>query len=114
MSITPTGGADEMRSFQKANELLAGIGKSVSAQGDVGKDVQSAITAPNGGAPKLGDEAVWGANDVLGVRKGDLYVNITPPITHDPGHKGPLMISDTDKKEIAKNLAAAVLAKLVR
>lgn len=114
ISIYPTGGTEEMKDIQAANKLLGGIGEAVSGQGDVGKDVQASITPPAaGGAPAIGDETVWQPNDVLAVRKGDLFVGVTPPIAHDPAsHHGAMLVSDADKRSISQKLAEAVLAKL--
>jgi hypothetical protein len=113
VAIYPTGGKEELQNIRDANKLLGGIGAGVAGQGDVGKDVQSAITPPAAGnAPSIGDESVWQPNDVLGVRKGDLFVSVTPPIAHDPAsHPGAMLISSADKRVMARKLAEAVLAK---
>jgi hypothetical protein len=112
--IYQSGGTEQMQDIRKANQLLGGLGSAVSAQGDVGKDVQASITPPaEGGAPAIGDEAVWEPNDVLAVRKGDAFVQVTPPIVRF-GSNGsiPKMISDVDKRAISQKLAEAALAKL--
>jgi hypothetical protein len=114
LSIYPTGGAEQMKDIREANSLLGGIGGAVSSQGSVGKDVQASITPPAAAAaPAIGDEAVWAPNDVLAVRKGDVFVQVTPPIVHDPAKHHGMLISDADKRVISEKLAAAALAKLV-
>lgn len=114
LSIYPTDGKEQMQAITDSNKLLGGIGSAASHQSDVGKDVQASITPPAaGGAPSIGDEAVWQPNDALAVRKGDTFVGVRPPIARDPaGHHG-VMFSDADKRVISQKLAEAALAKLV-
>jgi hypothetical protein len=113
ISIYPSGGKEQMEDVRKAYKLLGGIGGAVSGVADVGKDVQSAITAPaEGRAPALGDEALWGPNDVLAVLKGDVFVQVTPPVAHDPASHHGMLVSGTDKRAMAQKLASAALAKL--
>ncbi len=112
--IYKTGGKEQMQDIRKADQLLSGIGGAVSKQGDVGKDVQASITPPaEGGAPTLGDEAVWEPNAVLAVRKGDLFVQVTPPIVRFGANGSfPKMHSDAEKRLISQKLAVATLTKL--
>ena len=111
ITIHRKGGAEEMDDLRQAYKALGGIGAAAGAQGAVGKDVQGAITPPAAGAtPAIGDDVLWGPNDVLAVRKGELFVQVTPPVVHAPAK----MIGDTEKRAIAQKLAVAVLAKLAK
>jgi hypothetical protein len=113
VTIYRSGGKEQMQAISESNKLLGGVGAAVSAQGDVGKDVQASITPPTkGGAPTLGDEAVWQPNAALAVRKGDLFVGVRPPIANDPTRHHGIMISDADKRVISQKLAEAALLKL--
>jgi hypothetical protein len=114
--IFKTGGTAQMQDTRKANQLLAGIGGAVSLQGDVGKDVQASITPPpKRGAWTIGDETVWQPNGVLAVRKGELFVQVTPPIVRFGANGSiPTMISNKDKRAISQKLAEATLAELTR
>jgi hypothetical protein len=113
IQIYRTGGKEQMEAIRKSNTLLGGIGAAVAGQSDVGKDVQASITAPAAdAAPAIGDEAVWQPNDVLSVRKGDVFVTVSPPIAQPPAKHRGIMISDADKRTISQKLAEAVLAKL--
>ena len=113
LSIYRTGGQEQMQAIRESNKLLGGIGAAVSQQGDVGKAVQASITPPaQGGAPALGDEAVWQPNAALAVRKGDIFVGVRPPIVQDPANHQGVMISDADKRRISQKLAEETLAKL--
>ena len=112
--IYKTGATEQMQGIRKANQLLAGIGSAVSSQGAVGKDVQVSITPPaDGDARSIGEETIWEPNAVLAVRKGDLFVQVTPPVVRF-GASGsiPKMLSDTDKRTISQKLAEATLTKL--
>ena len=112
LTIYPTGGTEQMQDTRTSMKLLGGMGNVAAVQGSVGKDVQGSITAPAGGAPAVGDEAMWEPNDVLAVRKGDIFVQVQPLIAHDPAaHRG-MMISDREKRATSQKLAEAVLAKL--
>jgi hypothetical protein len=110
ISIYPTGGKEQMDDTRKAMELIGGLANSVSGLADAGKKSTGGTTnAP----PALGDEAFWEPNDKLAVRKGDLFVEVTPTVVHDPAsHHGPRMISNADKRAMVQKLAEAVLAKL--
>ncbi|WP_404338555.1 hypothetical protein AB2M62_06270 [Sphingomonas sp. MMS12-HWE2-04] len=67
----------------------------------------------NSAAPKLGDEAMWGANDTLSVRKGDAFVEVTPPLMHDPAnHSGYPLVRKEEKRAIAQAIATKVLERL--
>lgn len=113
IQIYRTGGKEQMRTIRESNKLLGGIGAAVAGQSDVGRDVQASITAPAAdAAPAIGDEAVWQPNDVLSVRKGDLFVTVSPPIAQPPAKHRGIMISDADKRTISQKLAEAVFAKL--
>jgi hypothetical protein len=113
IAIAKSDAAGEMRSIREANKMLGGIGGAVSAQGAVGKDVQAAITPPAAGdAPKIGDESVWLPNQSLAVRKGEVFVQVTPPLVRDPAKHLGMLFSDADKRGISQKLAEAALAKL--
>jgi hypothetical protein len=110
ISIYPTGGKEQMDDTRKAMEMIGGLASSVSGLADGGK---KSAGATSNAAPALGDESFWEPNDKLAVRKGDLFVEVTPTVIHDPAtHHGPRMISNADKRAIVQKLAEAVLAKL--
>lgn len=114
LSVYPTGGAKQMQAIHDAGLLLNGIGAAVSGQGDVGKDVAGSIATPTDAAPQIGDEAAWEPNGVLAVRKGDAFIEITPPIIHDMDtHHGLSMPGDAEKKKISQAIAEKALARLV-
>lgn len=110
ISIYPTGGKEQMDDTRKAMELIGGLANSVSGLADAGKKSAGGTT---NAAPALGDEAFWEPNAKLAVRKGDLFVEVTPTVVHDRAtHHGPMMISNADKRAISEKLAEAVLAKM--
>ena len=113
LSIYPTGGKEQMQAIIDSNKLLGGIGSAALHQGEIGKDVQTSITPPAaGGAPSIGDEAVWQPNDALAVYKGDAFVGVRPPIARDPAGQHGVMFSDADKRVISQKLAEAALDKI--
>lgn len=113
VTVRASGGAKAMEVVHRAAELLGGMGGAVADQGGAGADVAGMLKKDMAAAPRLGDEAVWGANDTLSVRKGDGFVEVTPPLMHDPAnHSGYPLIGKAEKRKIAEAVAAKMLAKL--
>ena len=113
VTIYRSGGAERMQTVHRASDLLGGMGQSVADEGGAGADVADLLKKDSSAKPKLGDEAVWGMNSTLSVRQGDAFVEVTPPLLHDPAtHSGHPMIPTNEKRAIATKVATAVLAKL--
>ena len=97
---------------RKVGGTLAGIGGAVADQGGPGADV-NAMLQEGGDTPKLGDEALWGPNTQLSIRKGNSYIAISPPIMHSRiSYSGNPLISTDDKRKMAVALAEKALARL--
>jgi len=64
------------------------------------------MLSETGGAPNLGDEAFFGANSQLSVRKGNSYIAVQPPIMRSPMGQGNPMLGSADRKKIALAIAA--------
>lgn len=113
VTIFASGGKHQMEIAHKSAQLLGGMGQSLAAKGGAGADT-AALLKPDGSAvPALGDEQMWEANSTLAVRKGDAYVEVSPPIMHDPAnHPGYPIISEKDKRAIAVAVAQKILAKI--
>lgn len=113
ITVRASGGAEAMDVVHRTAKLLGGMGDAVADKGGAGADVQNMLQEDKSAAPALGDEAVWGMNDMLSVRKGDAFVEVTPPIMHDPAnHSGYPLIGKQEKRKIAETVAARLLAKL--
>ncbi len=108
-----SGGAKQMETVRKSITLLGGMGAAVADKGGAGSDVNAMLKPDDSKAPAIGDEVVWEANDTLAVRKGDAFVEVSPPIMHDPAnHPGYPLISKAEKRAIAEKVAVKLLAKL--
>lgn len=113
LTIKKTGGAKAMEVLRRTSKVLSGMGTAAADKGGAGKDAAELLKEDKSSAPRLGDEAAWGMNSTLSVRKGDMFVEVTSPLMHDPAtHKGYPLVSTEDKRRIAIDVATKVLAKL--
>ncbi len=113
ITVMKTGGAKQMAVVHRTAGVLSGMGNSVAGKGGAGADAAHLLQKDKTAPPKLGDEAAWGLNTVLSVRKGDMFVEVTPPMMHDPKtHPGYPLVKTDEKRAIARRLAEKVLAKL--
>jgi len=113
ITVMKTGGANQMAVVHRTAGVLSGMGESVADKGGAGADAANLLKKDKTAPPKLGDEAAWGMNTVLSVRKGDMFVEVTPPLMHDPKtHPGYPLVKTDEKREIARKIAEKVLAKL--
>lgn len=107
------GGAHQMEIVHKTADLLGGMGQAVADNGAAGQDVATKLAPDKSAAPAIGDEAAWEANDTLAVRKGDLFVEASPPLMQDmAAHPGNPLLPKEEKRRIAQALAEKLLDKL--
>ena len=112
VTIKPNG-KDEMATMHRVAGVLGGMGAGVADKGGAGADTAALLKQDKAAPPKLGDEAMWGPNTTLAIRKGDTYVEVSPPLIHDMAtHKGMPIIDKAEKQKIAVTVAEKVLAKL--
>ncbi|MEP9360372.1 hypothetical protein [Sphingomonas sp. KR3-1] len=112
-TVYVTEGAKHMEIMHRSAKLLGGMGASVADKGGAGADVANQLKEDKSATPALGDEAMWSANNTLVVRKGDAYIEVTPPFMHDPAnHSGYPLIATKDKRAIAVAVATKLLEKL--
>jgi len=113
VTVYRTGGGRQMATVRASAKLLGAIGSGVADQGGAGHDVGTLLKADKSAAPAIGDEAVWELNDTLAVRKGDSFVEASPPIMHDPvTHSGPPLVTKEEKRVIAQAIATKLLQKI--
>ena len=113
VTVYATGGAKQMETVRASARLLGGMGASVADKGGAGADVNTLLKPDKTKAPALGDEAMWELNDTLAVRKGDAFVEVSPPIMHDPAtHTGYPLVKKEEKRAIAEAIATKALEKL--
>lgn len=106
-------GEKQMRAFRGAGGLLSGMGAAVKDKGGAGANAAAMMKTDSTAAPTLGDEAAWGMNTMLAVRKGADYIQVTPPLMHDPAnHPGYPLIGGTEKRAIVLTAAKKALARL--
>jgi hypothetical protein len=113
LTVMASGGAKQMQVVHRTAEVLGGMGASVADKGGAGADVAVLTKKDKTAVPKLGDEAAWGMNTTLSVRKGDAFVEVVPPLMHDPAtHSGYPLVGKEEKRAIAQKVVERVLAKL--
>lgn len=113
VTVKKTGGTKAMEIVHRTAGVLSGMGASVKDKGGAGADAAELLKKDQTAAPKLGDEAVWRMNTTLSIRKGDMFVEVTPPMMHDPAnHEGYPLIKTEEKRAIAQKIAEKVLSKL--
>jgi len=104
--------AGQMEIAKKTAGFLKDMGSQAASEGGAaGQDV-NAMLSDSGGTPKIGDEAFFGANSQLSVRKGNSYIAIDPPIMRSRMANGNPMLSADDKKKIALAIAERAVARL--
>jgi hypothetical protein len=113
LTVRRTGGRKAMKTVRDTARLLGGMGASVADQGGAGKDVEGLLKPDTSTPPALGEEAAWGMNDALSVRQGDAFVEVTPPLMHDPAnHPGYPIIGKDEKRKIAVAVARLALQRM--
>jgi hypothetical protein len=73
--------------------------------------------APQGGPltppPELGKDAVYGVKDTLSVFRDGVFIGVVPPVAGvRAGMREPMYLSSEDKRQIADEIAAKVMARL--
>jgi hypothetical protein len=100
-----------MEVARSAAGVMSEMGAAVADQGGAGADANAMLS--ESGAPKIGDEAMFGANSQLSVRKGETYLAITPPMMHSRmSYSGNPLISTEDKRKMALAIAEMALSRI--
>jgi hypothetical protein len=105
---------NHMKVERDTAKVLGRMGKQAADEGGAaGQDVNVMLNSP-GGAPALGDEALFDVNSRLSVRKGTIYLAVEPPMMRSriAGGSGSPLLSGDDKKKMAVAIAEKALAKL--
>lgn len=103
--------AGAMNVARRAAGTLKDIGASAAGEGAAGAEV-NAMLSESAGSPKVGDEAFFGPNSQLSVRKGNSYIAVTPPIMRSRMAAGNPMLSAEEKRKMALALAEKALSRL--
>lgn len=112
IELNQTDAAGQMDLAKRTAGVLAGMGKEGAEGGsEAGQDV-NAMLSESGGAPKIGDEAFFGPNQQLSVRKGNSYIAIQPPMMRSRMAGGNPLLSSDDKKKMAVAIAEKAVTRL--
>jgi hypothetical protein len=112
IELNQTDAAGQMDVAKRTAGVLKGMGAEAAEQGGAaGQDV-NAMLSDSGDAPNVGDEAFFGANSQLSVRKGNSYIAIDPPIMRSRMASGSPLLSSDDKKKMALAIAEKAVARL--
>lgn len=112
ITLNQSDAAGQMKVARDAAGILGDIGAAAAEQGGAaGRDV-NAMLSDSGDAPKIGDEAFFGANAELSVRKGNSYIAISPPMMRSRMSGGNPILSTEDRKRMAIAIAEKAVARL--
>lgn len=102
---------EEMAVARKASGILADVGeemgRSKGAKGDVGATLQQGATSAG-----IGQEAFFDSNQSLHVLDRNAYFTISPPMMRSRMGPGNPMLSEQERRGMAKALAQKVAAAL--
>lgn len=111
IEVNQSDAAGEVQAARQAASALKDLGGAVAGEGGAGADT-NAMLSETGDAPKLGDEAFFGPNQQLSVRKGGSYIAVRPPMMRSRMAAGNPMLSAEDKRKMAVAIAEKALARL--
>lgn len=112
VDVKPTGGREEMDVVRSAMGSLGKIGKDMKDEGGAKGDTGEML-AETAAAPKIGDQAFYGANSQLHVLKGDAYFAVLPPTMRSRiSSTGNPMLSSEKRRVMAAAIAQKIAAKL--
>jgi hypothetical protein len=112
IELNQTDAAGQMDIAKRTAGFLKGMGQQAAKEGGAaGQDV-NAMLSDSGDTPKVGDEAFFGPNTQLSVRKGNSYLAIQPPIMRSRMAGGSPLLSSADKKKMARAIAEKAIARL--
>lgn len=112
IELNQTDAAGQMEIARSAAGVLSDMGQEAAKEGgQAGQDV-NAMLSDSGDRPKVGDEAFFGPNQQLSVRKGNSYLAVQPPIMRSRMAAGNPMLSSDDKKKMALAIAEKAVGRL--
>jgi hypothetical protein len=111
IELNQSDAARQMATARQAAGILKDMGGAVADQGSAGADVNAALS-DSGDTPKVGDEAFFGPNQQLSVRKGSSYIAVSPPMMRSRMGAGNPMLSSDDKKKMAVAIAEKAVGRL--
>lgn len=111
IEVNETDAAGQMDIARRSAGALRDIGGEASEGGAAGQDLNSMLggTAP---IPKVGDEAFFGPNSELNVRKSFRYLKVAPPLMRSRMSGGNPTLSEEEKQQMAMKIANRALSRL--
>lgn len=111
IEVKQGGAAAEMETMRRTAGVLRDMGGAAAQQGGAGQDL-NAMLSDSGDQPKIGEDALFSANQLLSVRKGDTYISVQPPIMRSRMAGGNPLLSEDDKKQMAIAIAEKAVSRL--
>jgi|GEM_PF-2683726 len=106
-------GAKQMKIVRKTVEVMGGMGHAVADKGGAGADTEQILNSGGEATLAFADEALWAPNATLALRKGDIFIQVTPPVMHDPAtHSGIPLIPSRERHEIAQKIAEQLMTRI--
>ena len=112
IEVNETDAAGQMDIARRSAGALRDIGGEAASEGGAaGQDLNSMVTgmAP---VPKLGDEAFFGPNSELNVRKSFRYLKVAPPLMRSRMSGGNPTLTEEEKQQMAVKIAHRALGRL--
>ena len=111
VEIRRTAGAKEMQAAREAAGILDRMGADMAdakgAEADAGASMKR-----GGEAAGIGDEAFFGSNEELHVRKNDVYFTVSPPSMRSRMSGGNPLLPPEKKREMARAIAEKLAGRL--
>ncbi|HVF37541.1 MAG TPA: hypothetical protein VNA29_06320 [Sphingomicrobium sp.] len=97
---------------RSAAGVLGEMGAEAAREGGAAGEEVNGMLSDSGDTARLGDEAFFGPNQQLSIRKGNSYIAIQPPMMKSRMAAGNPMLSAGDKKKLAIAIAEKAVARL--
>ena len=111
VDIKQSGGKEEMEIARTAAGALGSIGEEMKNSGGAEADAGE-LVSESAAAPRIGDQAFFGANQQLHVLKGDSYFAVSPPQMRSRMSGGNPLLPVEKKREMAVAIAQKIVTKL--
>ncbi|MGI8930856.1 MAG: hypothetical protein ACR2FK_00535 [Sphingomicrobium sp.] len=112
IELNQTDAKGAMNTVRSAAGVLGNLGAEAASQGGAAGEDVNAMLSESGDAPNVGDEALFGPNQQLSVRKGTSYIAIQPPMMRSRMAAGNPLLSADDRKKLAIAIAGKAVGRL--
>lgn len=112
IEIDQTDAKGAMNLARSAAGALGTLGAEAASQGGAAGEELNAVLSESGDAANVGDEAFFGPNEQLSVRKGTSYIAIQPPMMRSRMAAGNPQLSAGDRRNLAIAIAGKAVGRL--